>query len=506
MKPKHSQPSLSRSPQPTTGALPRHVSRRRFMRLGAGAAGAASALSLGLIDPAAASATGSNQIGGFKPDSNDLRDSLERAYRFQNVMMDAYQSGTTLRLIQSYADQQGLGTTAFTYDNSLAIIAYLQRGKADDLVRARLLGDSLLYAQQHDPAYTDGRLRQAYWVAPFEIPGLTANADYFVKPNGQVNLVGFPWFFTGSAVGDMAWAAIALAQLNARTNDQRYLDGAVKLGRWIVDTTYDTRGPGGYNFGVDGNNTPLLYKSTEHNIDVYGLFTNLLAPLTKDQQWRTRGDHALKFIKAMWNAEAGLFYTGTTPDGVTINPSPLPEDPQSWSYLALLDPAYATALDWAKTNLATTDTPQSANASFTGNVRFSGVTFSNVSLRITTKAGEYDPPPDPDAVWFEGTAQMAAALLARKLPANRDLPGFYGDLATAAEYLDQIRLAQGTLGRGQTAGGASIPDNLGVVAASSVLNTGFGFSYFPNLHIGATAWYLIGGQAGNPYQLPNGRR
>jgi hypothetical protein len=35
-------------------------------------------------------------------------------------------------------------------------------------------------------------------------------------------------------------------------------------------------------------------------------------------------------------------------------------------------------------------------------------------------------------------------------------------------------------------------------AATSILNTGFGFNYFPYLHIGATAWYLIGVQGANP--------
>jgi len=33
------------------------------------------------------------------------------------------------------------------------------------------------------------------------------------------------------------------------------------------------------------------------------------------------------------------------------------------------------------------------------------------------------------------------------------------------------------------------------------LDTGFGFDYFPNLHIGATSWYLIAAQRVNPYRL-----
>jgi hypothetical protein len=102
-------------------------------------------------------------------------------------------------------------------------------------------------------------------------------------------------------------------------------------------------------------------------------------------------------------------------------------------------------------------------------------------------------------VWFEGTGQLAAALLARGR--TTDLPTFGGDVATATTYLGQCALAQDELGVGQTVNGVAIPDGMGVVAASSVLNSGFGFSYFPNRHIGATAWYLIAAHGDNPYQL-----
>ena len=40
---------------------------------------------------------------------------------------------------------------------------------------------------------------------------------------------------------------------------------------------------------------------------------------------------------------------------------------------------------------------------------------------------------------------------------------------------------------------------------SSVLNTGTGFSYYPNVHLGATSWHLIAALKGNPYRLRGGR-
>ena len=150
----------------------------------------------------------------------------------------------------------------------------------------------------------------------------------------------------------------------------------------------------------------------------------------------------------MWNADDGFFYTGSN-DGKTIDTVVVLEEVQSESYLALLDRRYADALDWTKTNLIGTDTPQSLNSSLKGNLRLSGVSFSGVSRRATERASPTDPLPDPDAVWWEGTAQMAAALLARGQGARRDLPTFNGDLATAAEYISQITLAQSALGLGQ---------------------------------------------------------
>jgi len=39
------------------------------------------------------------------------------------------------------------------------------------------------------------------------------------------------------------------------------------------------------------------------------------------------------------------------------------------------------------------------------------------------------------------------------------------------------------------------------VAATGVLDTGFGYTYGPYLHIGATGWYILAGLAANPFQL-----
>ncbi|MBA3943344.1 MAG: Tat pathway signal sequence domain protein [Herpetosiphonaceae bacterium] len=468
------------------------IPRRSFLKRGLGMAGLAGLLATGWIDNVAAardtmaSATGQSSAA--------LLDSIQRGYGFLQTMMDAYDQGTTTRLVQSYSDQNGLFSTAFTYDNALTVLAFLTRGTRDDRMRARVLGDSLLYAQAHDPTYNDGRLRQAYNVGPYVFYDGTPQPDNFVHPDGTVNIAS-QFGFTGSAVGDMAWAGIALAQLFAATGQQRYEDGATALGNWIVDNAYSTIGFGGYTFGVDGANNRLTYAATEHNIDVYAFFT-MLNKLTGDSTWADRAAHAHIFIVAMWNPTAGYFYTGTNPDG-TLNPTPIPEDVQTWSYLALLDPTYMASVDWANTNLRVTDTPQDPNSGLTGNLTLSGVSFSSASLRANPGApiGGYGPLPDPSAVWLEGTAHLADALLQRSAP---------GDRVRAEGYLLNIRKAQASLGQNQTVGGKPIPTGTGVVAASSPLDTGYGFGYFQYLHIGATSWYLMAVQSDNPYQLGHG--
>src|SRR5262245_8488752 len=318
------------------------LTRRRLLGMGLGSVATA-----GLFSKPALSATSTQDEINLRGNGNSP-DSFHRVYSFLDEMMDAYAQGTTLRLIQSFSDQQGLLSTAFTYDNAQVIHAYLLRGRRDDIDRARTIGDSLIYAQRNDPNFNDGRLRQAYFVDQPDANGV------FIR------LALAPFFFTGSAVGDMAWAAIALAQLYQRTRELRYLDGAINLGNWIFNVTFDTRGAGGYNFGVDGGNNRLLFKSTEHNIDAFALF-GMLAGLTGSSVWADRAQHARNFLAAMWNSDAGFFWTGTGADGATINRDNITADTQTWSFMALRDDLFARLIDWVKTNLATTNKQQTIN-------------------------------------------------------------------------------------------------------------------------------------------------
>jgi hypothetical protein len=176
---------------------------------------------------------------------------------------------------------------------------------------------------------------------------------------------------------------------------------------------------------------------------------------------------------------------------VTINKSPVPEDTQTWTRLALPSPAHAGSVDWAAAHLAVLDTADRPNSTVPAGQSYEGVTFSSAGLVANEDApiASGQPKPDRNGVWFEGTAHLALALRDRRAP---------GDEARARRLIASVERAQDLLGGGQTLGSVAAPARSGVVSASSPLDTGFGFGYYPYRHTGATAWYLLAVARANP--------
>lgn len=365
--------------------------------------------------------------------------SVSNAYAFLDLMMDKYATGSTTRLVQSF-DGGGVGgfTDAVTYDDALAIDALLARGNADDLARARVIGNAFLYVQSNDPMH-DGRLRAAYAPRPLTGPSDVVATD------------------RTSDVGNMAWVGQSLVRLYAKTSNAAYLHGAEAIATWVRRNAYDTRGHGGYTGGYLPNGTKIRWKSTEHNIDLYALFS-LLARQTGHSAWSADAAWARAFVASMWNGRQGRFFVGTGNDGVSPDASFKPEDVNSWSYLAFRNTAWASAPTWDVEHLAV-----DAGG-------FSGVSFCSG---------------DRSGVWFEGTAHLADAL------AWRDAPG---DAALARRDLADVAYAQL---HGPNA------DSLGIIAASkNRLSDCDGDYYYASLHVGATAWYILAVARANPFGLP----
>lgn len=424
----HFQPQFSPSEGP---------SRRAVIAWGSAAFATASTVFAAGSAVAAPGSGDSGRGSGKHPVSTA---SIAAAYGFLARRHDQYGAGSTLRLPQSYDGGffASIGfVSSFTYDNALMILAWLATGGSSELTRARILADTLLYAQDNDPE-GDGRTRASY------------QPDPFITRDGSPQ-IGSP----AANTGNQAWLGIALTQLFQRTQEERYLRGALRSATWIFETTLDEqRQPAGYTGGRSGDNIPFTFKATEHNIDI-GAFFTMLARVSGDRAWDSRARIAFSFVAAMQDSATGKIWTGTTEDGSTINRFPLPADVQTWASMATGDPRYRRSVAWVVDNLLATDGA------------FTGSSYSNA---------------DVTKVWFEGGAHLALALTSSR--EDRDL---------RAVLLSSIERAQTE---------APNTDGSGIVAASTDgLDTGFGDLYYAAPHTGATAWYLMAALNYNPFVL-----
>ena len=380
-------------------------------------------------------------------------ETVSNAYLHLDEAMDEWASAPALRMPSSYhGGPLDSWDNSVTYDNALVIIAYANRkDNADSLDRAKTMGDALLQMQAKDPI-GDGRVRNAYG------PERLFDADGV--PNIQT------W---GSAAGNQAWAGMALAHLAHVTKDAKYRDGALRIGEWLLRETSDTRGRGGFTGGYKSDGTKIEWKSTEHNVDMVGLF-GMLHQLTKDRKWHSARKHARKFVKSMWDEKEGRFHIGTKPDGITTNRDEyIPEDVQSWGYLALRSDRYRQALDWNIANLEVTDKSNPSQPVV-------GVRFAwQINPDYTEK--------NDDTVWLEGTAHMALALRVSGKKKHKQKAGV---------YLDSIHKEQLY---GPNA------DGKGIQANSREGFSGGDDKNHTSLHTGTTAWYIMAKQELNPFHL-----
>lgn len=380
-------------------------------------------------------------------------ETVSNAYLHLDEAMDEWASPPALRVPSSYhGGFLDFWDNSVTYDNALVIIVYANRkDNADSLDRARTMGDALLQMQEKDPI-GDGRLRNAY------------GPEHLFDANGVPNIQ--TW---GSASGNQAWAGMALAHLAHVTEDTKYRDGALRIGEWLLRETKDTRGRGGFTGGYRSDGTKIEWKSTEHNIDMVGLF-GMLHQLTKDHKWRRARKHARKFVKSMWDKKEERFHIGTKPDGVTINRDEyIPEDVQSWGYLALRSDRYRRALDWNIAHLEVTDD--------------SNPSQPVVGVRFALQIKKEHQKKNDKTVWLEGTAHMALALR---------VSGKKKHKKRAKVYLDNIHKEQLS---GPNA------DGKGIQANSREGNSGGDDTNHTSLHTGATAWYIMAKQELNPFHL-----
>src|SRR5258706_14872314 len=124
----------------------------------------------------------------------------------------------------------GLASTAFVYDNALAVIALVACG---NVTSATTIGNALSIAVRHDRTFTDGRVRNAYRPGPVGegTPALPGWGD------GKQNLWAEDAAQDGTSTGNVAWAALALLTLHQATKQESFLADAERLIDWVIANT-----------------------------------------------------------------------------------------------------------------------------------------------------------------------------------------------------------------------------------------------------------------------------
>jgi hypothetical protein len=342
---------------------------------------------------------------------------------------------------------KALQNVAFVYDNALAGIALTACGEPD---QARRIADALLLAAAHDPSFKDGRLRNAYRAG-------AADADKVELP-GYWQSRGNYWsqdpYQTGTATGNVAWAALLLLTVYDSSHDRRYLDAAVAQLRWIQAHVAGNSPPAGYEgglFGYDNTQRAQHWKATEHHIDVYAAAT-WASRDSGDATLAQQAQLASRFVNAMWDNTQHRFLVGTLDDGKTLSRDKSGIDAQVWPLLAFNPHPAAWNQVW-----------------------------SWVDAQHRSGDG-YGYRRQPDGIWTEGTAQVAAALQASGKP----VPDTLWQLL-AAQRSDSGMLY------------ATPQARIGTDFAIGPTSTYADFFYYHLPHLGATAWAALAAKGWNPF-------
>ncbi|RRD96420.1 hypothetical protein EII17_00190 [Clostridiales bacterium COT073_COT-073] len=357
---------------------------------------------------------------------------------------------------------QKVSDYAYLYDNAVALMALAEAG-ADWHVQC--LADSLVFAQEHDRAFQDGRMRNAYTSGnPKSDSGRSITGGRIT-----IRLPGFwekgrwqeDYYMVSTSTGNMAWAILALCTAAERAPVEKkniYLSAAVRAADFTLSLKDDNGGfSGGYE-GWDDQQIKVRHKSTEHNIDLMCAFRAIAGAIAGEQpdkaeEYEQASDWAKQFVMSMYDPQYHCFYTGTEADGNTLSQGVLPLDTNSLMILAL--------------NEELSDREE---------------IIAFIEENMTVGAGFDFSAGDLDGVWNEGTAQMALC---------------YYLLGNTAKYDLMIKYL-----KTQLSPDGSIPaaDRDGVSTGFMVSGSETLWEYHNTQSVGATAWLALAQMKVNPFK------
>ncbi|MFN0118549.1 MAG: hypothetical protein ACKVQC_09700 [Elusimicrobiota bacterium] len=264
------------------------------------------------------------------------------------------------------------------------------------------------------------------------------------------------------SVGPNAWMLLALLHYRNVTNQSTYdtvIDSLASFIAGLRDTD------GSVFFGRTSGGVLMTNKATEHQLDVYATF-KAYAKFRNNNTYNIYADQIKTWLETqMYIPAENRFRVGKYSSGANNNDRGL--DCYSWAPLTLS--SYTVVLSQAETDFLNTKP-----ADLTG-VPVTGFDFS----------GPYVNPPgtpapvDKDAVWLEGTAQMAVAFYATDNKAKGD------------QYLNEILKAVIN----------TSPNGQGLAYATNV-GTAYGFMMDPsNQAASSAAWLMFAYWKFNPFNV-----
>ncbi len=319
---------------------------------------------------------------------------------------------------------------AYTYDQALAAMNYTYR---KDVALSKKVFDVYKYVHDNYGGTFSG-----------------FHEDYNI--NSAVG--GYTVLNSSRVAGPNAWILLAMIHYRNVTGSTAYDTVINDVAAWLRGLQ---GADGAVQFGRV-NSTLITLKSTEHNFDVVAAF-RAYAKMSGNSAYNSYADAARNWLQTqMYVPAQQRFNVGTYANGTTNTDRAL--DAYSWAPLALS--SFTNVLTTAETDFKNTKVCDLTGLSVTG-FDFSG------------------PPnfgPDLDAVWLEGTGQMA---LAYYLTDNLAKGDFY------LQELDKAIVNTSANGQG--------------MAYATNNGTAYGFNMNSlNPAISSMAWYLFAKQKFNPFK------